>query len=152
MSNYALSKKKVALLEEELSKLLKVTLPQIAKRLQDAREFGDLRENAEYTAARNEQSIAQNRVNEIRNILDNLEGAIYNVYVKYIELNDPTQTIYTVKIVNKYNANPLEGRVSIESPIGKSLWERKKGDVVYVKGEMDNPYKIKIIDIYQKNN
>ena len=152
MSNHALSKKRVALLEEELSKLLKVTLPQIAKRLQDAREFGDLRENAEYTAARNEQSIAQNRVNEIRNILDNLEGAVYNVYVKYIELNDPTQTIYTVKIVNKYNANPLEGRVSIESPIGKSLWERKKGDVVYVKGEMDNPYKIKIIDIYQKNN
>ncbi len=152
MSNHALSKKRVALLEEELSKLLKVTLPQIAKRLQDAREFGDLRENAEYTAARNEQSIAQNRVNEIRNILDNLEGAIYNVYVKYIELNDPTQTIYTVKIVNKYNANPLEGRVSIESPIGKSLWERKKGDIVYVKGEMDNPYKIKILDIYQKNN
>jgi len=159
---HVLSKRAVEALERELNELLNKKLPKITKQIQAAREFGDLRENAEYTSARNEQSIAQNRVDKIREILANYvpeENAVQsfdgqhitdNVIIKYRELDDQDNTTWVVKLVSKYEADPIKGKVSVDSPLGKSLMNRKKGDIVYIKGEIEHPYKVEILDVYNK--
>lgn len=132
-------------LEQELDALIKGR-PAIADKIATARAFGDLSENEEYSSARNEQKMAEGRILEIQEILKNAKiirgGKRSKVDLgACVELDmDGRNVSYT--LVGPTEANPLEGKISNESPIGKALLGRKAGE------EFDfNGKKVKIIEI-----
>lgn len=118
-------------LEQELASL-KARRGDIAQKIAEARDFGDLSENAEYDAAREEQGLLETRIAEIEDILLNAE--IIKASRKQtiglgsrVELTTNGKSVsYT--IVGPVEADPLEGRVSNESPIGEALFGKKVGD------------------------
>lgn len=132
-------------LEKELDELIKGR-PVIAEKIATARAFGDLSENEEYSAARSEQKMAENRILEIQDILKNAE-VIKNGKKDKVVLGatvaldmDGRKVEYT--IVGPTEANPLEGKISNESPIGKVLFGRKAGEDFEFNGK-----KVKIVEI-----
>ncbi len=133
-------------LKQELEHLKKVLRPQIANRIKDAKELGDLSENAEYADAREQQSFTEGRILELEETLKNAE-------VINTEKNDPDMveigdTITVEKdgaskeytIIGSNEADPLNGKISNESPLGQAFLGKKKGEVVTVttpKGSVD---------------
>ncbi len=118
-------------LEQELKDLI-AQRPVIAERLATARAFGDLSENQEYSDARAEQKTVENRIAEIE---DTLKNAAIIKTRKSDKVNiGSTVNItmsgkkYTYTVVGPVEANPLEGKISHESPIGKELLGRKVGE------------------------
>lgn len=129
-------------LEVELEHL-KGRRGEIAQKIAEARDYGDLSENAEYDAAREDQGIVETRIAEIEDILQNAEiisGAKKGVVGlgSVVELKKGTKIVkYTV--VGPVEADPLEGKISNESPIGEALMGKKIGDTVSIttpKGEI----------------
>ena len=126
-------------LEKELEEL-KSRRGQIAQKIADARDYGDLSENAEYSEARNEQSQVESRIAEIEEILQNASlitangkkaGAIsLGVTVDLHHSETKKKVSYT--IVGSVEADPLEGKISDESPIGQALMGKKVGDKVSI--------------------
>ncbi len=124
-------------LEEELSSLISQR-KEIAEEVATARDFGDLRENSEYDAARKKQGLAETRIAEIENILQNAviigEGEKDKVSlgntIKLKNLENSKEVKYT--LVGAVEANPLEGKISNESPIGQQLMNKKLGEVVEI--------------------
>mgnify|MGYP000854322149 FL=1 len=124
-------------LEAELKQLISERKA-IAEEVATARDFGDLRENSEYDAARKKQGLAESRILEIENILQNAEiigsGAKGEVslgsQVSLKNLSDNKIVHYAV--VGKVEANPLEGKISNESPIGQQLMGKKLGEIVEI--------------------
>jgi len=118
-------------LEDELEDL-KSRRGGIADKIAEARDFGDLSENAEYDSAREEQGLVESRIAEIEDILLNAElikgGSKTKVSLgSKVELKTSDRTmIYTV--VGPVEADPLEGKISNESPIGIALMGKKVGD------------------------
>lgn len=118
-------------LEIELDKL-KARRGEIAEKIADARGYGDLSENAEYDAAREEQGLVESRIAEIEDILLNAEQIKSSRSSKVslgskVELKNGSKTLsYTV--VGPVEADPLEGKISNESPIGTALFGKKEGD------------------------
>ncbi len=132
---YQLTAEGKAELEKELEEL-KGRRADIAERIAAARDYGDLSENAEYDAAREEQGIVESRVIEIESILMNCElikpkksGGAVHVGSK-VELHNGKKVTYT--IVGPVEADPLEGKISNESPIGAALMGKKAGDKVVI--------------------
>ncbi|MCW2949285.1 MAG: transcription elongation factor GreA [Thermoleophilia bacterium] len=122
----------------ELEELTTTRRAEIAERIKTAREYGDISENAEYDDAKNEQARVESRIIQIEESLrtakiigevDTKSVGIGNT-VTVQEQGSSEQEIYT--IVGSTEADPLENRVSNESPFGKSLIGSKKGDVVEV--------------------
>lgn len=129
-------------LEKELLEL-KGRRGEIAEKIAEARDYGDLSENAEYDAAREEQGLVETRIAEIEDILLNAEliagGKKDEVGLgSKVELKTGGKTMkYTV--VGPVEADPLEGKISNESPIGEALMSKKVGDEVTIttpKGEL----------------
>ena len=118
-------------LEQELAELI-AERPAIAERIATARAFGDLSENQEYTDARAEQKTVENRILEIQDILKNatLIKARKSTKVNVGSTVEITMSgkPFAYTIVGPVEANPLEGKISNESPIGKELLGRKVGD------------------------
>lgn len=118
-------------LETELE-TLKSRRGDIADKIAEARDYGDLSENAEYDAAREEQGLVESRIAEIEEILSNAEiignGSKTKVALgSKVELKTGDKTVvYT--IVGPVEADPLEGKISNESPIGVALFGKKVGD------------------------
>lgn len=118
-------------LENELNDLIK-SRPEITERIATARAFGDLSENEEYSSARNDQKIAENRILEIQEILKNAKvikpsNRSQIALGSTITLNLNGKTVnYT--LVGPTEANPLAGKISNESPLGKVLLNRKVND------------------------
>lgn len=115
----------------------------IAEKISNARDFGDLSENAEYDAAREEQGLVESRIAEIEEILLNAEIISSGSKTKVglgskVELKTGDNTkVYTV--VGPVEADPLEGKISNESPIGVALFGKKVGDSATIttpKGEL----------------
>ena len=132
-------------LEAELDKLIK-SRPEIAERIATARAFGDLSENEEYSSARNEQKIAESRILEIQDILKNAKVIRGGKRTKAdlgatVELKLGDRKV-TYTLVGPTEANPLEGKISNESPIGKALLGRKADETFEFNGR-----KVKIISI-----
>lgn len=122
-------------LENELE-LLKSRRGGIAEKIAAARDYGDLSENAEYDAAREEQGLVESRVAEIEDILQSAE--IIKVSKRStiglgskVELKNGARTI-VYYIVGPVEANPIEGKISNESPIGVALEGKKEGDTATV--------------------
>ena len=118
-------------LEKELEELIG-NRPAIAEKIATARAFGDLSENEEYTAARSEQKIAENRIAEIEEILKSAKiikgGASDKATLGATLEIDFGGKNMTYTIVGPTEANPLEGKISDASPIGKALMGRKSGE------------------------
>ena len=123
-------------LEAELSEL-KGRRVEIAEKIATARDFGDLSENAEYDAAREEQGLVETRILEIEDILQSAEiiqssdGSAV-VLGSAVELQSTDKTV-TYTVVGPVEADPLAGKISNESPIGKELMGKKVGDEVKIK-------------------
>lgn len=118
-------------LEEELEELIK-NRPVIAEKIATARAFGDLSENEEYSSARNEQKMAESRILEIQDILKNAKiirsGKKTKVDLGAVVDLDMSGRKVKYTLVGPTEANPLEGKISNESPIGKALFGKKAGD------------------------
>ena len=127
-------------LEEELHDLKVVKRKEVAEKIKEAREQGDLSENAEYDAAKDEQRDIEARIEEIEKILKNAEVVVEDevdldkisvgckVKVHDFEFEEDIE----LKIVGSTEANSLEGKISNESPVGKALIGAHTGDVVEV--------------------
>jgi transcription elongation factor GreA len=118
-------------LENELE-VLKGRRAEVAAKIAEARDFGDLSENAEYDVAREEQGLVETRIADIEDIVQNAE-IIKNVDSSKVVLGskvelktDGSSVVYT--IVGPVEADPLEGRISDKSPIGLALFGKKVGD------------------------
>lgn len=129
-------------LEAELTKL-KGRRGEIAEKIADARGYGDLSENAEYDAAREDQGLVESRIAEIEDILTNAElikasrASSVGLGSK-VELKNGAKTVH-YHVVGPVEANPIEGKISNESPIGLALMGKKVGDSASVttpKGEI----------------
>jgi transcription elongation factor GreA len=122
-------------LEAELEEL-KSRRGAIADKIAEARDYGDLSENAEYDAAREEQGLVESRIAEIEDILLNAElikttkGSKVGLGNK-VELKTGKKTV-VYDVVGPVEADPLEGKISNESPIGEALMGKKVGESVTI--------------------
>ena len=126
--------------EDELHELKVVKRQEVAQKIKEAREQGDLSENAEYDAAKDEQRDIEARIEEIEKILKNAEVVVEDevdldkvsvgckVKVYDVEFDEGME----FRLVGSTEANSLEGKISNESPVGKALIGAKKGDTVSV--------------------
>ncbi len=139
-------------LEAELNELKTVKRPEVIEAIKDARAQGDLSENADYDAARNDQAVLEARIKELEYMLehakiieeaqDGLAGLGSTVKICYIDDDD----IEEYKIVGSLEANPFENRISNESPIGRAVLNRKVGEIVSVESP-NGSYDIQILEI-----
>lgn len=140
--------------EDELQDLKVRRRKEVAQKIKEARELGDLSENAEYDAAKDEQRDIEARIEELEKILKNAEVVVEDevdsskinigckVKILDIEYNEEME----YKIVGSSEANSLQGKISNESPVGKALIGAKKGDTVTVETMMGEA-KYKVIAI-----
>jgi len=127
-------------LEEELHDLKVVKRKEVAEKIKEAREQGDLSENAEYDAAKDEQRDIEARIEEIEKILKNAEVVVEDEVdfnkisvgckVRVLDMEYDEETDF--QIVGSTEANSLQGKISNESPVGKALIGSKKGETVDV--------------------
>lgn len=129
-----------ARLQEELKTLKTVERPTVIKAIAAAREHGDLSENAEYHAARENQSFIEGRILELEDhasriqIIDvsALKGKVVKFGATVTVADEETDEEKTYQLVGEYEADPAEGRISITSPIARALIGRTVGDSVEV--------------------
>jgi len=141
-------------LKDELDNLINVRRPENIKAIKDARSLGDLSENADYDAARNEQAELEGRIKQLEKLLENVEiiddskqdkstvSVGNTVSIKYIDEDDEEE----YKIVGSQEADPFACKISNESPIARALLNHKVGDIV----DVDSPngvYQIEITSI-----
>ncbi len=127
-------------LEDELHDLKVIRRKEVADKIKEAREQGDLSENAEYDAAKDEQRDIEARIEEIEKILKNAEVVVedevdyekINVGCKVKVLDMEYDEEMEFQLVGSTEANSLQGKISNESPVGKALIGAKQGDVVDV--------------------
>lgn len=139
-------------LEEELNDLKLNKRPEIITALKDARAQGDLSENADYDAARNAQAELESKIKEIEYTLEHAK--IINTENKNIVNVGTTVTINYVdddedeeyKLVGSLEADPMNNKISNESPLGKAIMNKKVGDIIAVESP-NGSYDIKIVKI-----
>ena len=135
---FHLTKQGVEELKAELEELVGLRTV-LADRIKTAREFGDLGENMEYTAARQDQERNENRITEIEHILKNVQvitrpkGDSKVVLGSSVKLKSENGKAKEFQVVGTVEADPLNGRISDESPIGRALMGKKEGDEVEIK-------------------
>ena len=127
-------------LENELNMLITEKRPEVVERIKVARSFGDLSENSEYDAAKDEQAFVESRIAQIENMIRNAviiendasdpDTVSLGKTVTFVELPDGEEESYT--IVGSAEADPFEGKISNDSPIAKSLLGNRIGDEVVV--------------------
>lgn len=127
-------------LEEELENLKVVKRKEVAAKIKEAREQGDLSENAEYDAAKDEQREIEARIEEIEKILKNAEVVVedevdfdkINIGCSVLVYDKEFDEEIQFKIVGSTEANSLQGKISNESPVGQALLGKKVGDEIQV--------------------
>ncbi len=144
--------------EDELHELKVVRRQEVAQKIKEAREQGDLSENAEYDAAKDEQRDIEARIEELEKILKNAEVVVEDevdldrinigckVRILDVEFNEELE----YKIVGSTEANSLKGKISNESPVGKALMGKQVNETVTV----DSPagsFQYKILEIQRSN-
>lgn len=139
---FKLTRERLKELEEELNYLKTTREKEVAEQIKEARSFGDLSENSEYDEAKNEQAKLYGRIAEVENILSHavvidesaeqeragVVGLGCTVKVRDLDLEEEA----TYAIVGSQEANPMECRISDDSPFGKALLGHKVGDIVEV--------------------
>lgn len=137
-------------LKKELDNLINVKRPENIIAIKEARALGDLSENAEYDAARNEQAQIEARIKTVEKMLENVSiiskvdtskvSLGTTVAIKYVDEDDDGDEY---KIVGSQEADPFESKISNESPIAKALLGHKVGDVVTVESP-NGSYQVEI--------
>ncbi|MGN0512778.1 MAG: transcription elongation factor GreA [Lachnospiraceae bacterium] len=145
-------------LEDELQDLKVVRRKEVSQKIKEAREQGDLSENAEYDAAKDEQRDIEARIEELEKILKNAEVVIddevdndkvsVGCTVKVFDLEYDEEIEF--RIVGSTEANSLKNKISNESPVGAALIGRKSGDVVAVETQA-GVIEYKILSIHKAN-
>ena len=145
-------------LESELHNLKIVKRKEVAQKIKEAREQGDLSDNAEYDAAKDEQRDIEARIDEIEKILKNAEVVVeeevdldkisVGCRVKILDMEYDEELDY--KIVGSTEANSLKGKISNESPVGKALLGAKVGEVVTVETQAGD-LNYKVLEIQRSN-
>jgi transcription elongation factor GreA len=142
-------------LTEELEDLKNVKRKEVAEKLKEAISYGDLSENAEYDAAKNEQAFVEGRILEIESMIENAKvikgsaksgGKIVQLgsTVEIVDASSKAAESETFTLVGSTEADPFSGKISNESPLGVALLEAKVGDEISYdapKGKMK--YKVK---------
>ena len=125
-------------LRAELEEMTTVTRPEVAARISEAKEHGDLSENAEYEEAKNEQAFVEGRIAEIEHkiksavLIDEDHGTEHVSIGSTVEV-ETADGILSFHIVGSTEAKPADGRISNESPVGRALLGKKRGEKVVVK-------------------
>jgi len=141
-------------LQDELEYLRTVKRQEVADRLHEAMEGGELIENAEYEAAKNEQAFVEGRIQELEMLLatarvieDDKKRKVDSIQVgSTVTIQEDGYEEETYTIVGAAEANPRDGKISNESPIGKAILNHRAGDEVQVEAP-DGSYKVRIIKI-----
>jgi transcription elongation factor GreA len=154
MSTMFLTKEGFQKLQDELDHLRTAKRQEVAERLHEAMEGGELIENAEYESAKNEQAFVEGRIQELDVILatahlieeneKSKEGLVQVGSTVTIEEDDAKPETYT--IVGVAEANPREGKISNESPIGKAVIGHKAGEILQVEAPGGH-FKVKIVKV-----
>lgn len=143
-------------LRKELNELKSQVRPRIIAAIAEAREHGDLKENAEYHAAREQQSFCEGRIKEIEGKLADSEviditqieptgRVIFGATVTLLNLSNDQQAVY--QIVGEDEADVAAGKISVVSPIARALMGKYEGDEVVVKAPVgDIEYEIEAVD------
>jgi transcription elongation factor GreA len=132
-----LSKEGLEKLREELEEMSNVRRAEVAARIHEAKEHGDITENAEYEDAKNEQAFVEGRIQALSALIKNAVVIDENHSTTHVQIGS-TVTIQSddgkekFMIVGSAEAAPAQGRISNESPVGRALLGRKKGDTVTV--------------------
>jgi len=142
-------------LKVELEQLQTVRRREVAERIKEAREFGDISENSEYDDAKNEQAMLESRIAQMEERLrraivvdkDQLDTGVVSVGVKVHVKDQKTGDSRKFQLVGSAEANPSEEKLSHESPIGKALMGRKRGEVVTVEVPRGDNRELKITKI-----
>ena len=139
-------------LKSELDYLINVKRPENITAIKEARALGDLSENADYDAAKNEQAELEGRIKKLEKMLENVEiiekvstdkvGIGCTVSIKYVDDDDTDE----YKIVGSQEADPFMSKISNESPIAKAILNKKVRDIVEVESP-NGVYKIEITEI-----
>ncbi len=125
-------------LRAELEELTNTRRTEIAQRIHDAKEHGDLSENAEYEDAKNEQAFVEGRIQTLQALIKNATIIEENHSTDHVQIGS-TVTVDSpdgeerFTIVGSAEAKPAEGRISNESPVGRALLGKKKGEKIVVK-------------------
>ena len=145
-------------LEDELENLKVVRRKEVSQKIKEAREQGDLSENAEYDAAKGGQRDIEARIEELEKILKNAEVVVeeeadldkvsIGCSVKILDCEFEEELEY--KIVGSTEANSLKGKISNESPVGKALLGKKVGDTVTVETPAGE-FSYKVLSIHRAN-
>ena len=142
-------------LQDELDHLRTVKRQEVAERLHEAMEGGELIENAEYEAAKNEQAFVEGRIQELEmllataRVIEESEKSHPSGMVAVgstVTIQEPGFEAETYTIVGAAEANPREGKISNESPIGKAILNHQVGESVPVETP-NGTYKVKIIKV-----
>ncbi len=147
---YEFTQEGLDVLKIELDELKNVKRVQNIEDIKDARAQGDLSENADYDAARNEQARIEKRIKEIEDIIKNAKifraSSDDNVNIgKRVELYFVEQKkTQTLDIVGSLESNPVLGKISVDSPLGKSIRNHQVGDKVSVKTSTGNIFTVEI--------
>lgn len=143
----------LAEVKRELEELVTKRRPYIVSKIRSAREHGDLSENFEYHAARNEQAFVESRIRELEAIVKNhiliasrASNGTVNLLstVTFAEEGEPEERY---RIVGPAESDPASGKISFESAIGKALMGRRAGDEVEVRAPAGGRYTIRILKI-----
>ncbi len=145
-------------LEDELEDLKTVKRKEVAEKIKEAREQGDLSENAEYDAAKDEQRDIEARIEEIEKILKNAEVVVedevdldkINVGCRVKVFDMEYEEEMEFKLVGSTEANSLQGKISNESPVGHALIGARVGDVVEVETQA-GIIQYKVLEIQRSN-
>ena len=151
-NTYKLTEQGFKDLTDELERLKEVDRKRNLEALKEARAQGDLSEHADYDAARDEQARIEARIKEVEGILKNYEiikedhsNKVNIGKTVEIKVGELPSKVYT--IVGSLEADPIKGKISNESPIGKGIIGTKKGQKVTVKTETGQEVLVKIIDV-----
>lgn len=140
-------------LEKELHDLITVKRPEVVERIKIARGYGDLSENSEYDAAKDEQGFVEGRIKLVETMIRNAaiieEGSVDTDVVtigRTVTFQEEGDDAETYQIVGSAEADPFEGRISNDSPIAKSIMGRKVGETVKIVTP-GGEFNVKIIEV-----
>jgi len=138
-AKYKMSEERLQQLKEELVFLQTVREKEVAQQIKEARSFGDLTENSEYDEAKTEQGKLYSKIAEIKNLIENAEivkasdktdSVGIGSRVTVLDLEQESEDTY--EIVGSQEADPTMGRISDDSPFGRGLMDRRKGDMIEI--------------------
>ena len=154
VEKFKMSQERYNQLKDEVHYIETVREREVAEQIKEARSFGDLSENSEYDEAKAEQGKLYSKIAEVKNLLENAEIVEVEVVakgvvgigskVRVMDMEDNSETDF--QLVGSQEANPMQGKISDDSPIGKALMGHKKDEVVTVEAAAGS-MKFKILSV-----